>query len=117
MNSCPCWLNLLADLLRFLASGLRSRTSLPAQTACVLPGTQNHASTDRQYDPPSAGVAQPLVRLAKRIDGRNSQNLYRVASQGLPVLLAQEMPIRTAADSAGAPTANPPDGARKSLVG
>jgi hypothetical protein len=31
MKSCPCWLNLLADLLRLLALGLRPRTSLAAE--------------------------------------------------------------------------------------
>src|ERR1700722_5783528 len=93
------------------------RESLPAQTACVLPGTQNQASTDRQSDPPDARVAQPLVQLAKRINRRNTENLRWLAPQGLPVFLAQEMPIRPAADSAGAPTSDPQDGWRKSLVG
>src|ERR1019366_9313810 len=32
------------------------RESLPAQTACVLPRTQNQASTDRQSDSPDARV-------------------------------------------------------------
>jgi len=31
MKSYPCWLNLFADLLHFLALGLRSRTSLTAE--------------------------------------------------------------------------------------
>jgi putative transposase len=31
MNSCACWLNLLADLFRFLVLSLRSKTSLAAE--------------------------------------------------------------------------------------
>ena len=31
MKSCLCWLNLFADLLRFLALSLRSNTSLAAE--------------------------------------------------------------------------------------
>ena len=31
MNFCACWLNLFADLLRFLVLSLRSKTSLAAR--------------------------------------------------------------------------------------
>ena len=40
-----------------------------------------------------------------------------MAPAGLPVLLASEVPVGPAADSVGAPTADPPDGARESVVG
>ena len=62
-------------------------------------------------------MAQPLVQLAKRINRRDTENLRWLAPQGLPVFLAQEMPIRPAADSVGAPTSDPQDGWPKSLVG
>jgi len=74
MKSCPCWLNFLADLRRFLALGLRSRTSLTAENlflrANSLRSTRNaeSGSTDRQSAPPDAPVAQPRVQLAKRIN-------------------------------------------------
>ena len=47
----------------------RGRESLPAQTARVLPGAQNPAPPDIPSNPLDPRVAQPLVQLAKRIDG------------------------------------------------
>lgn len=88
MKSCLLWLNLFADLLRFLILTLRAkrsfaaRESLPAQTARVLPGTQNQAPPDFPFNALDPPVAQPLVRLAKRVDGRDAQNLHRLAPQG-----------------------------------
>jgi hypothetical protein len=62
-------------------------------------------------------MAQPQVQLAKRINYRDTQNLYRLAPQGLPAFLALEMPIWPAADSIRAPTADPQDGAREPYMG
>jgi putative transposase len=64
-----------------------SGKSLPAQAARILPRTQNQTTAARQSNPPEPRLAQPLVRLAKRIDGRDAQNLYRLAPQGLPTFL------------------------------
>ena len=123
MNFCACWLNLFADLLRFLFLGLRSRSSLaaenlfPAQTARFLPGAQNQALPDLPSNAFDPAVAQPLVRLARRSNRRDAEDLHRLAPPGLPVLLAPEVPSWPTADSAGAPTFDSPDGARESLVG
>jgi putative transposase len=35
MNFCACWLNLFADVFRFLFLGLRSRSSLAAENLCL----------------------------------------------------------------------------------
>jgi hypothetical protein len=62
-------------------------------------------------------MAQPLVRLAQRLDHRYAQNFHRLAPQGLPVLLASEVSAWPAAHPAGPPTSNLQDGARKSFGG
>ena len=117
MNFCACWLNLFADLLRFLLLRLRSKSSLAAENLFLrkqlafLPGTQNQAPPDLPSNAFDPAVAQPLVRLAQRSDRRDAENLHRLAPPGLPVLLAPEVPSWPTADSAGAPTFDSPDGA------
>jgi hypothetical protein len=85
MKYCLLWLNLSADLLRFLIRSLRSSSSLAAEnlflrkTARILHGTQNQAPPDLPSSPLGSSVAQPLVQLAKCIDRRDAQNLHRLA--------------------------------------
>ena len=116
MKSWLCWLNLFADLLRFLVLGLRSKTSLAAENLFLRKQLAFYQErkikppTDRQSNTLDPGVAQSLLRLAKRVGGGDAQNLHRLAPQGLPTFLAFEMPIRPAADSAGTPTSDPQDG-------
>jgi hypothetical protein len=78
----------------------RGRESVPAQTDRFLPGTQNQAPPDLLSNAIDPYVAQPPVRLEKRVDGRDAQNFHWLAPQGLRAVLAQEMPIRPATDSA-----------------
>ena len=94
MKFCLLWLNLFADLLRFLVLGFRSKSSLAAENLflrkqlAILPGTQNQAPPDlpsSTLDPP---MAQPLVQLAQRTDCGDAQNLHWLAPQGLPAFLA-----------------------------
>jgi hypothetical protein len=104
MASCLCWLNPLADLLRLLALGLRSknfarrRESLPAQTARALPRTQNQITTarrgaqsfvGRRYHvyPHLGGVSVPsrsarCVQSAHRGLGDGDLSAHRVGAQG-----------------------------------
>ena len=87
------WLNLFADLLRLLVLGLRSKSSLAAENLFLRKQLAFYRERDqaapdflsKAVDPP---VAQPLVRLEKRVDGRDGQNLYRLAPPGLPAVLA-----------------------------
>ncbi len=78
MASCLCWLNPpcrfapLAGPRLAIQNFVGRGESLPAQTARVLPGAQDQAPADfppNALDPP---VAQPLVRLAQRVDGRDA---------------------------------------------
>ena len=93
MKSCLLWLNVFADLLRFLVLSLRSETSLAAENLFLRKQlafyrTQNQAPPDlpsSTLDPP---MAQPLVQLAQRTDGGDAQNLHWLAPQGLPAFLA-----------------------------
>jgi hypothetical protein len=98
---CLSWLSLFGDLLRLLALGLRSKTSLAAENLFLRKQLafyqQNQASPNRQSNPPDARVAQPTLQLAKRLDRRDAQDLRQLASQRLPAFLALEMPIRPAA--------------------
>jgi hypothetical protein len=67
MNFCACWLNLFADLLRFLVLSLRSKTSLAAENLflrkqlAVLPRTQDQITTARRSSALDVGVSQSLV--------------------------------------------------------
>jgi hypothetical protein len=76
--------------------------SVPAQTARVLPGTPNQTPPNFPSSASDPDIAQPLVRLAQRIDGGDAQNLDRLAAQALSALLAGEVPSWPAADSARA---------------
>ncbi len=82
MKSCLLWLNLFADLLRFLVLSSRSNSSLAAE--------RNQASPDLPSDALDPAVAQPLVQLAQRINRRDAQNLHRLAPQGLPAFLGRK---------------------------
>ena len=70
MNSCLLWLNLFADLFRFLVLGLRSKSSLAAENLFLrkqLAFYQERRIKPRRILPsnaPCPPVAQPLVRLA-----------------------------------------------------
>ena len=111
------WLNLFADLFRFLILRLRSRNSLAAENLFLrkqlafYQERENQAPPDLPSNALDPAVAQPLVRLARRSDRRDAEDLYRLAPPGLPVLLAAEVPSWPTADSAGAPTSDSPDGA------
>ena len=114
---CLLWLNLLADVLRFLLLGLRPKGSLAAENLFlrkqlgVLPGTQNQAPPDLAANALDPAVAQPLVRLARRSNRRDAADLHRLAPPELPVLLAPEVPSWSVTDSAGAPSFDPKGGA------
>jgi hypothetical protein len=73
-------------------------------TARFLSGVQNQAPPDPPSNAFDPYVAQPLVRLARRSNRRDAEDLRRLAPPGLPVLLAPEVPSWPTADSAGAPT-------------
>ena len=86
MNFCACWLNLFADLLRFLVLSLRSKTSLAAENLFLrkqlafYQERKIRATTARRSNALDAGVAQSLVRLAKRLDRRKTQELSSVGT-------------------------------------
>jgi putative transposase len=72
MKSWLCWLNLLADLLRFLVLGLRSKSSLAAENLFLrkqLAFYQERKIKPRRLDNPTR-VA--LVRLSRWFDWRNA---------------------------------------------
>jgi putative transposase len=72
MKSCPCWLNLLADLLRLLALGLRSRTSLAAENLFLrkqLAFYQERSISPRRIDHPTRLT---LLYLSRRFNWRNA---------------------------------------------
>ena len=105
MKSCLLWLNVFADLLRFLVFSLRSESSLAAENLFLrkqLAFYKERRIRPRRTSHPArlTLMAQPPVQLAQRIDGGDAQNLHWLAPQGLPAFLASEMPIWPAADSA-----------------
>ena len=72
MKSCLCWLNLFADLLRFLALSLRSNTSLAAENLFLrkqLAFYQERKIKPRRLDNPTRLA---LVRLSRWFDWRNA---------------------------------------------
>ena len=88
------WLNVLADLLRLAVLGLRSNSSLAAENL-FLPKQLGFYQERKIKTPPKfpfgtgdPDIAQPLVQLAQRIDGGDTQNLHRLAAQALPAVLA-----------------------------
>jgi hypothetical protein len=123
MEFCLLWLNLLADLLRFLVLGLRSKSSLAAENLFLrkqLAFYQERKIKPRRTSHPTRLA---LVWLSRWFNWRSAltvvtpKNLHWLAPQELPAFLASEMPIWPAADSAGAPTSDPRDGSREPLVG
>jgi hypothetical protein len=73
MRTWLSWLKIVGDLIHFLGLGLRSRRSLAAENlSCANRSRSIKSATlspaDRQPNPPDAGLAQSLVRLAKRFD-------------------------------------------------
>jgi hypothetical protein len=121
MNFCACWLNLFADVFRFLFLGLRSRSSLAAENLCLR--KQLGFYQECRIKPPGSPVQRVfLMWLNRWFDWHCAltvvtEDLRRLAPPGLPGLLAPEVPSWPTADSAGAPTFDSPDGARESLVG
>jgi hypothetical protein len=111
---CLLWL-LFADLLRFLHLGPRSKSSLAAENLFLR--KQLAFYQERRIKPRriSAPARLTLVCLGW-FDWRGAltvvmpRTFIGLAPQGLPAVLAQEMPIRPATDSAGAPTSDSPDG-------
>ena len=67
MNFCACWLNLFADLLRFLVLNLRSKTSLAAENLFLrkqlafYQERKIRARRTRRSNALDVGVAQSLV--------------------------------------------------------
>jgi hypothetical protein len=67
MSCCACWLNLLADLLRFLVLSLRSKISLAAENLFLrkqlafYQEPRSRPAATRSGNPTDRGLAQPLV--------------------------------------------------------
>ena len=123
MKSCPCWLHLLADLLRFLVLGLRSRTSLTAENLFLrkqLAFYQERRIRPRRIDNPTRLT---LVWLSRWFNWPSALTVVTPKTfvgwhrKGFHFFWSRKCQIRPAADSAGAPTSDPQDGWRKSLVG
>src|ERR1700676_824433 len=77
MNSCPCWLSLLADLLRFLVLSLRSKTSLAAENLFLrkqLGFYQERKIRPRRIDSPTRLT---LVWLSRWFDWGNGLVIVR----------------------------------------
>jgi transposase InsO family protein len=72
MKSCPCWLNLFADLFHFLVVRLRSKTSLVAENLFPrkqLAFYQERSMKPRRLDNPTRLA---LVWLSRRFDWRSA---------------------------------------------
>jgi putative transposase len=72
MESCLCWLNLFADLIRYLILSLRSKTSLAAENLFLrkqLAFYQERRVRPRQIDNPTRLT---LLYLSRRFDWRNA---------------------------------------------
>ena len=72
MKSCPSWLNLFCDLLRFLVLGLRSKTSLAAENLFLrkqLAFYQERRIRPRRIDCPTRLT---LVWLSRWFNWRNT---------------------------------------------
>jgi len=77
MNFCACWLNLFADLLRFLVFSLRSKTSLAAENLFLrkqLGFYQERKIRPRRIDSPTRLT---LVWLSRWFDWRNALAIVR----------------------------------------
>jgi hypothetical protein len=114
MRSCLCRLSLFADLLRLLALGFRSKSALAAENLFLrkhLAFYQEHRIKPRRLDNSTRLALVWLsrwVRLAKRIDGRDAQNLSVGTAQASNSSGAGNP--NPAADSAEAPTTDPQNG-------
>jgi hypothetical protein len=77
MSFCACWLNLFADLLRFLVLSLRSKTSLAAENLFLrkqLASYQERKIRPRRIDSPTRLT---LVWLSRWFDWRNALAIVR----------------------------------------
>jgi hypothetical protein len=77
MNSCACWLNLFADLLRFLVLSLRSKTSLAAENLFLrkqLGFYQERRIRPRRID---SSTRLTLVWLSRWFEWRNALAIVR----------------------------------------
>jgi hypothetical protein len=77
MNFCACWLNLFADLLRFLFLGLRSRSSLAAENLFLrkqLAFYQERRIKPRRISHP---MRLTLLWLSRRFDWRSALTVVR----------------------------------------
>jgi hypothetical protein len=77
MNWCACWLNLFADLLRFLVLGLRSKTSLAAENLFLrkqLGFYQERRIRPRRID---SSTLLTLVWLSHWFEWRNALAIVR----------------------------------------
>jgi hypothetical protein len=93
MNYCACWLNLFADLLRFLVLSLRSKTSLAAENLFLRKQLAFYQECRIKPHRTSHPARLTLLWLSCWFDGRSAlrsypQNLHRMAPQGLPAVLA-----------------------------
>ena len=111
------WLNILGDVIQFLGLFFRSRTSLAAENLFL--GKQLAFYQEREIKPRRADnpTRRTLVLLSRWFDwrsayAREAQDPRRLAPQGLSIVLAVEVPVRAATDSAGAAAADSPHGER-----
>src|SRR5271166_4753249 len=113
IKSSLLWLNVLADLFRFLVLSLRSESSLAAENLFLR--KQFAFYQERKIRPrrTSQSARVTLIFFSRWFNWRSAltvvtpQNLHRLAAQALPALLAGDVPIWPAADSARPPTSDP----------
>ena len=114
---CLLWLNLFADLLRFLLLGLRSRSSLAAENLFLR--KQLAFYQERRIKPgrTSQSTRLTLLWLSRWFDWRGALTVVTPRTfigwhrQGFRFLLAPEVPSWPTTDSAGAPSSDPDGGA------
>jgi hypothetical protein len=111
---CLLWLNLFADLLRFLALGLRSKSSLAAENLFLRKQLAFYKERGIKPRRTSYPTRLTLLWLSHWFDWKSALTVVTPITfigwhrKGFPAVLAQEMPIWPA---------DPPNRVREPLVG
>src|SRR5919108_1267193 len=90
-----------------------SRKPLFAETVGAVSRAQYQTPTCHQHHASHTRLARTLVRLAASLGHCPTDDVPPLASAGVSLVLALEIPSGTATDSWGSPSAHPADGPRQ----
>ena len=83
----------------FFPGRLECRSAVPAQAACLLPGTPNSPSQAHRRCPLFFAVMVSILQLERGIDDCQTRDPHRLASRGVQAVLAVEVAVGKTAHS------------------